>query len=152
LTIETTLNLDWQGAAEEAVKETVERDGRNEGFEQAALVAIDPRNGQIKAMVGGKDFYNQQFNRVTQAQRQPGSTFKTFVYSTAIAAGISPNRGYLDAPLTVDGYTPKNYSDQFRGWINIRDALTSSINIVAVKTLIDVGWDPDHRSCKKNGH
>jgi len=151
LTIETTLNLDWQGAAEEAVKETVERDGRNEGFEQAALVAIDPRNGQIKAMVGGKDFYNQQFNRVTQAQRQPGSTFKTFVYSTAIAAGISPNRGYLDAPLTVDGYTPKNYSDQFRGWINIRDALTSSINIVAVKTLIDVGWDPIIEVAKKMG-
>jgi len=142
LTIETTLNLSWQSAAEAAVKETVERDGGYEGFEQAALVALDPRNGQIKAMVGGKDFYDQQFNRVTQAQRQPGSTFKTLLYTTAIATGISPNRGYLDAPLTVDGYTPKNYGGKFRGWINLRDALTHSVNIVAVKTLIDIGWDP----------
>jgi penicillin-binding protein 1A len=151
LTIETTLNLGWQSAAEEAVKETVERDGRYEGFEQAAMVAIDPRNGQIKAMVGGKDFYNQQFNRVTQAQRQPGSTFKTFLYTTAIAAGFSPYRGYLDAPYTVAGYTPKNYGDKFRGWISILDALTYSVNVVAVKTLIDVGWDPTIEIAKKMG-
>ncbi|HEY9668509.1 MAG TPA: penicillin-binding protein 1A [Coleofasciculaceae cyanobacterium] len=142
LTIETTLNAQWQDAAEEAVKETVEDNGRWQRFEQAALVAIDPRSGRIKTMVGGKDFYNQQFNRVTQAQRQPGSTFKTFVYTTALAAGFSPYRGYLDAPFTVDGYTPKNYKETFRGWINLRDALTHSINTVAVKTLIDIGWNP----------
>jgi penicillin-binding protein 1A len=103
-------------------------------------------------MVGGKDFYNQQFNRVTQAQRQPGSTFKTFVYSTAMAAGISPNRGYLDAPFTVDGYSPNNYNDKYRGWMNIRDALTSSLNVVAVKTLIDVGWDTVVDVAQKNGY
>ena len=151
LIVETTLNLGWQTAAEKAVKETVERNGRYQRFEQAALVAIDPRNGQIKAMVGGKDFYNQQFNRVTQAQRQPGSTFKTFVYTTAVAAGISPNRGYLDAPLTVDGYTPKNYSEKFRGWVNIKEALTFSVNIVAVKALIDVGWNPIIEVAQKMG-
>jgi len=151
LIVETTLNLGWQTAAEKAVKETVERNGRYQRFEQAALVAIDPRNGQIKAMVGGKDFYNQQFNRVTQAQRQPGSTFKTFVYTTSVAAGISPNRGYLDAPFTVDGYTPKNYSEKFRGWVNIKDALTHSVNVVAVKALIDVGWNPTIEVAKKMG-
>lgn len=142
LIVETTLNKKWQAAAEEAVKDTVANNGRWQNFEQAALVAIDPRNGQIKAMVGGKDFYDQQFNRVTQAQRQPGSTFKTFVYTTAIAAGISPHRGYLDAPYVVDGYEPKNYSDTFRGWLSIRDALTASINVIAVRALIDVGWKP----------
>jgi penicillin-binding protein 1A len=151
LTIETSLNLKWQEAAEEAVKDTVENYGDGQGFGQAALVAIDPRTGQIKAMVGGKDFYNQQFNRVTQAQRQPGSTFKTFVYSTAVAAGFSPYRGYNDAPFTVDGYTPKNYKETFRGWINIRDALTHSINTVAVKTLIDIGWNPIIDVAKKMG-
>lgn len=151
LTIETTLNVDWQNAAEEAVQKTVEREGRWQGFKQASLVAIDPRTGHIKAMVGGKDFYNQQFNRVTQAKRQPGSTFKTFVYATAVAAGISPNRGYLDAPYTVDGYTPKNYGDKFRGWVNIRDAFTHSVNIVALKTLIDVGWEPTIDVAKKMG-
>ncbi len=151
LIIETTLNVDWQTAAEEAVKQTVEREGRYEGFEQAAMVAIDPRNGQIKAMVGGKDFFNQQFNRVTQAQRQPGSTFKTFLYTTALAAGFSPHRGYLDAPYTVAGYSPKNYGDKYRGWINLLDALTQSVNVVAVKTLIDVGWDPVIEIAKKMG-
>ena len=151
LIVETTLNLDWQASAEEAVKNTVERQGRYEEFKQAALVAIDPRNGQIKAMVGGKDFYNQQFNRVTQAQRQPGSTFKTFVYTTAIAAGFSPYRGYEDAPFRVKGYKPKNYSEKFQGWINIIDALTYSVNIVAVRALIDVGWDPTIEIAKKMG-
>ncbi|HEY9651064.1 MAG TPA: PBP1A family penicillin-binding protein, partial [Coleofasciculaceae cyanobacterium] len=151
LTIETTLNPTWQTAAEDAVKNTIENNGRWEGFKQAALVAIDPRNGQIKAMVGGKDFYDQQFNRVTQAQRQPGSTFKTFVYATAIAAGISPHRGYLDAPFVVDGYEPKNYSEKFRGWLSIKDALTNSVNVVAVKALIDIGWNPVITIAKKMG-
>ncbi|HBE21476.1 MAG TPA: penicillin-binding protein [Cyanobacteria bacterium UBA11149] len=142
LTVETTLNLDWQKAAEAAVTKTIENRGPGQGFKQAALVAIDPRSGQIKAMVGGKDFYNQQFNRVTQAQRQPGSTFKPFVYGTGIAGGFSPYRGYEDAPFIVDGYEPKNYGGTFRGWTNIKDALTKSVNIVAVKALIDIGWDP----------
>lgn len=151
LTVETTLNLAWQASAEKAVKNVVEQDGKYEGFEQAAMVAIDPRTGQIGAMVGGKDFYNQQFNRVTQAQRQPGSTFKAFVYSAAIATGISPNRGYLDAPFTVDGYTPKNYKDNYRGWVNIKEALTASLNTVAVKTIMDVGWDTVVDVAKKMG-
>jgi penicillin-binding protein 1A len=151
LIVETTLNSEWQTAAEQAIQETIEEEGRWQKFEQAALVAIDPRSGKIRAMVGGKDFYDQQFNRVTQAKRQPGSTFKTFVYSTAIAAGISPYRGYLDAPYTVDGYTPKNYKDKFRGWINIKDALTYSVNVVAVKTLIDVGWNPIIEVAQKMG-
>lgn len=141
LTVETTLKPEWQEAAEKAVIETVEDSGRGQNFEQAALVALDPRTGEIRAMVGGKDFYKQQFNRVTQAQRQPGSTFKAFVYATAMAAGFTPYRGYLDAPYKVDGYTPKNYSEDHQGWISMRDALISSINVVAVKVLVDVGWD-----------
>ena len=151
LIVETTLNLNWQAAAESAVQNTIERYSKYQRFEQAALVAIDPRNGQIKAMVGGKDFFDQQFNRVTQAQRQPGSTFKTFVYTTAIAAGFSPNRGYEDAPYVVDGYEPKNYSETFRGWVNIKDALTYSVNVVAVKALIDIGWDPVIEVAQKMG-
>ncbi|WP_446379002.1 transglycosylase domain-containing protein [Coleofasciculus sp. D1-CHI-01] len=151
LIVETTLNPQWQVAAEAAVAETIETYGKYQRFEQAALVAIDPRNGQIKAMVGGKEFLDQQFNRVTQAQRQPGSTFKTFVYTTAIAAGFSPYQSYQDAPFVVDGYEPKNYSENFRGWTSIRDALTNSVNIVAVKTLIKVGWDPVVEIAEKMG-
>ncbi len=142
LVVETTLNPTWQKVAEEAVAKTLRNQGRWENFKQASMVAIDPRNGEIKAMVGGKDFGKNQFNRVTQAQRQPGSTFKGFVYATAIASGKSPYDSYEDAPFVVDGYEPKNYSERFRGSMNIRDALTRSINVVAVKTLIDVGFTP----------
>lgn len=142
LVVETTINPTWQKAAEDAVAKILRNEGRWENFKQAAMVAIDPRTGEVKAMVGGKDFGKYQFNRVTQAQRQPGSTFKGFVYATAIATGKNPYDGYEDSPFVVDGYEPKNYSESFRGWMNLRDALTNSINIIAVKVLIDVGFEP----------
>ncbi|WP_414619255.1 transglycosylase domain-containing protein [Calothrix sp. CCY 0018] len=142
LVVETTLNPTWQEKAEEAVDKTLRNQGRWQRFKQAAMVSIDPRNGEIKAMVGGKDFGKNKFNRVTQAQRQPGSTFKGFVYAAAVAAGKNPMDGYLDAPIVVDGYEPKNYDEGFRGWINMRDALTRSINIVAVRILMKVGYQP----------
>ena len=142
LVIETSLNPTWQKAAEAAVTKILKNEGRWQNFKEAALVAIDPRNGEIQAMVGGKDFSKNQFNRVTQAQRQPGSTFKGFVYATAIATGKNPYDSYLDEPLSIDGYEPKNYHDNFSGWLNMRDALTKSVNTIAVKVLIDVGFQP----------
>jgi penicillin-binding protein 1A len=150
--VETTLNAEWQKAAEIAVNRAITRYGKWQGFQQAALVAIDPRTGEIKAMVGGKDFGKHQFNRVTQAQRQPGSTFKPFVYSTAIAAGFSPYKSYLDAEFVVDGYKPENYEDKYRHKeVSLYDALRSSINIVALRTLLDVGWQPTIDIAKKMG-
>ena len=143
ITVETTLNAKWQKAAEKSVRNAITIDGNAEGFNQAALVAIDPRNGEIRAMVGGYDFYkDSQFNRATQAQRQPGSTFKPFVYATGIGAGFSPNRSYLDEKFMVDGYQPKNYSNKYSGWLSMRTALTNSVNVIAVKVLIDVGFEP----------
>lgn len=142
LTIETTLNPQWQKAAETAVKDTVAKNGRWQNFEEASLVSIDPRNGEIKAMVGGKDFKVNQFNRATQAQRQPGSTFKGFVYAAAIASGMSPYKSYLDSPYIVEGYEPLNYDRGYRGWMTASSALISSINTIAVKVLIDVGFEP----------
>ncbi|ARV57887.1 penicillin-binding protein [Nostocales cyanobacterium HT-58-2] len=150
-TVETSLNLNWQNAAEAAVTKILRNEGRWENFKQAALVAIDPRNGEIKAMVGGKDFGKNQFNRVTQAQRQPGSTFKGFVYAAAIASGISPYDSYLDAPLVVDGYEPKNFDEGYRGWLTLRDALTKSVNIIAVRVLLKVGFDPTIQLAHKMG-
>lgn len=141
LTVETTLNLAWQQAAEETVQEAIERWGPGQRFEQAAIAAIDPRSGEIRALVGGNDFNESQFNRAVQAQRQPGSTFKAFVYTTAIAAGFSPYRTYADARYVVDGYEPKNYGDRYTGNATMRQALTSSINIVAVKVLVDLGFE-----------
>jgi len=142
LTIETTLNLEWQRLAEQTIEQALADYGSGQRFSQAAMVTVDPRSGEIKTMVGGTDFLDSQFNRVTQAQRQPGSTFKTFVYSAAIAAGFSPYKGYVDAQYIIDGYEPKNYGRNYRGDVSLRDALASSINIVAVKTLVDVGFTP----------
>ncbi|MBD2580414.1 penicillin-binding protein 1A [Oscillatoria sp. FACHB-1406] len=155
IVVETTLHPAWQRAATKAVKNAVENYGGSSNFKQAALVAIDPRNGEIRAMVGGKDYEdkkeNGQFNRATLAKRQPGSTFKTFVYSTAIAAGFSPYDGLRDDPLVVDGYTPKNYDEKYQGWLSMRDALVNSRNIPAVKMLIQVGWDPVVKMAKQMG-
>ena len=142
LVVETSLNTEWQKAAEKTVEEMIEEYGTWQGFEQASLVAIDPKTGEIKAMVGGTDFDDSQFNRVTQAQRQPGSTFKAFVYAGAIATGMSPYKSYADARYIIDGYEPKNYGGGYSGNVELRRALTSSINIVAVKLLVDVGFDP----------
>lgn len=149
LTVETTLNPDWQDKAEEVVNSTV-RSNRG-SFGQAAMVSIDPRTGGIRSMVGGTDFETHQFNRVTQAKRQPGSTFKPIVYATAIAGGISPNKSYLDAPFDVDGYKPKNAGKHFKGSITMHDALINSVNIIAIKILIDTGWQPVIDNAKKMG-
>jgi penicillin-binding protein 1A len=151
LTVETTMNSKFQKLAEETVKNAIADYGYGQGFEQAALVAIDPRNGEVKALIGGDDFSKSQFNRATQGQRQPGSTFKAFVYATAIAAGFSPYKTYIDSKLVVDGYEPRNYGKNFRGAVTMKTALASSINIVAVKTLIDVGFDPVIAMAKRMG-
>jgi penicillin-binding protein 1A len=149
LTVETTLKPAWQNKAEEVVNSTV-RSNRG-SFGQAAMVSIDPRTGGIRSMVGGTDFETHQFNRVTQAKRQPGSTFKPIVYATAIAGGISPNKYYLDAPFNVDGYKPKNAGKRFKGSISMHDALINSVNIIAIKILIDTGWQPVIDNAKKMG-
>ncbi len=149
LTVETTLNPEWQTKAEEVVNSTV-RSNRG-SFGQAAMVSVDPRTGGIRSMVGGTDFETHQFNRVTQAKRQPGSTFKPIVYATAIAGGISPNKSYLDAPFDVDGYKPKNAGKKFKGQISMHDALINSVNIIAIKILMDTGWQPVIDNAHKMG-
>lgn len=151
LTVETTLDPKLQKLAQETVNSAIRNYGPYQGFEQAALVSIDPRSGEILSLVGGDDFGKSQFNRATQAQRQPGSTFKAFVYSAAIAAGFSPYKSYIDNKYVVDGYEPQNYGKNYRGSVSMKDALTSSINIVAVKTLVDVGFDPVIELAQKMG-
>jgi penicillin-binding protein 1A len=151
LTVETTLNPRWQKKAEDVIKDAVTNIGGAEGFEQAALVSIDPKTGEIRAMVGGTDFKSSQFNRVTQAQRQPGSSFKPIVYATAIATGMSPTDGYLDAPYSIDGYKPQNYSRKFSGWLSLREAITNSVNVISVKLIVDVGFEPVLQTARAMG-
>ena len=152
LTVETSVNLKWQEIAQTVVKEAVEIDGASQAFDQAALVAIDPRNGEVKALVGGASFADSEFNRVTQAQRQPGSTFKGLVYATAIAAGFSPYDSYKDEPYRVDGYRPMNYGNRHsNNWRSMISALSSSVNVVAVRVLVDVGFEPTIKMAQQMG-
>lgn len=145
LTLKTTLNYRWQKAADQAIQNSTY------GGLQGALVSIDPRSGAIRAMVGGVDFDRSQFNRATQAYRQPGSTFKMFVYAAAIASGMSSSQVYLDAAINLGGYKPQNFSRSFSGSISLTQALTNSVNIVAIKVLRDVGIDNVIRVARQMG-
>ncbi|MFO7893611.1 MAG: PBP1A family penicillin-binding protein [Longimicrobiales bacterium] len=113
---------------------------------QGMFVALDPESGDVLAMIGGRDFTDSKFNRATQARRQPGSIFKPFVYTAAVASGIPVSRVYLDAPVNVDMpdgtmWSPRNYTNDFRGEMTLRNALRASINVVAVKLGLDVGLE-----------
>ena len=113
---------------------------------ESALVAMDPRTGAIQALIGGIDFAKNSFNRVTQAYRQPGSSFKPFIYSAALEAGVMPNTLISDSPLTLDAgvtggraWSPKNYDGSFGPPLTMRQGLTKSNNLVSVRILQTVG-------------
>jgi penicillin-binding protein 1A len=114
---------------------------------QGALVALDPRNGTIEAVVGGYDFLTNKYNRVTQAQRQPGSGFKPFLYAAAFNAGFTPASVMLDAPVVfgdelLEGtWRPENYDGEFQGPMRLREALVQSRNLVSVRLLQEIGVD-----------
>lgn len=111
---------------------------------QGSVVAIDPRNGYVRALVGGRDWNESNFNRATQAKRQPGSSFKPFVYVAAIDNGFKPTDILVDEPVSFPGgdgklYEPQNYDRKFRGPVTLRYALQQSVNIPAIKLLRKVG-------------
>ena len=111
---------------------------------QGSVVAIDPRNGYVRALVGGRDWNESNFNRATQARRQPGSSFKPFVYVAAIDNGFKPTDILVDEPVSFPGgdgklYQPQNYDRKFRGPVTLRYALQQSVNIPAIKLLRKVG-------------
>jgi penicillin-binding protein 1A len=140
ITVVTTLDSRLQRAAEEAVAWALAGEGAARGARQAALVALAP-DGAVVAMVGGRDYRASQFNRATQALRQPGSAFKPFVYLAALEAGMSPADMVEDAPLTIDGWSPRNYDDTYAGPVTLREALARSLNTVAVRLAERVGRD-----------
>lgn len=156
--IQTTIDLNFQRMAEKTVQDWHERlyyqgvyRDRNNG--QIALAAVDPTTHFVKAMVGGADYKNSQYNRAIQAQRQPGSAFKPFVYYTAFATGrYSPNSIVQDSPVSYpDGYgyySPRNYGGGYSGSVSIRSALESSLNIPAVKIGQAVGLNQVIEVCR----
>jgi penicillin-binding protein 1A len=114
---------------------------------QSALVALDPRDGAVVSLVGGFDYFQSKYNRVTQARRQPGSGFKPFVYAAAFDKGYTPASVVLDAPIVVDAagmeqaWRPKEDEDKFMGPVRLREAMAHSINLVSVRLVRDIGMD-----------
>ena len=173
LTVYTSLDLDIQAAAERAIENQLkaieagrhgaykhltyeaymarsaeggETGAANSPYLQGAFVAIDPRSGAVRAMVGGRDFGDSKFNRAVQALRQPGSTFKPLVYATAIHQGYSPAQVVDDSPISLDqlsgdAWTPQNYDLKFMGPMPLRKALYMSRNLAAIRTGMTVGAD-----------
>ena len=141
LKIYTTLDIDMQKAAEAAVKKlpTYRTDGNGVQQPQAAIVAIDPHNGYIKAMVGGRG--TDQFNRATMAVRQPGSAFKPFVFAAALEEHFTPNTVINDAPIDIGGWRPQNDSGSFSGKVTMREVAQHSINVPTVKIAQKIGID-----------
>ena len=140
IVVETTLDMTLERAAEEAIRTQISENGEKRDVSQGALVSID-KSGAIRAMVGGVDYAQSQFNRATDAKRQPGSTFKPFVYLAALEAGRTPNTIRNDAPVRIGNWTPRNYGGKYMGEVTLTTALSHSLNSVAAQLIMEVGTD-----------
>jgi penicillin-binding protein 1A len=136
--VRTALDLGLQHAAEEAVENSIRRYGRDYHAKQAAAVVAD-LDGAVRAMVGGVDYNTSQFNRATDAMRQPGSSFKPYVYATALMNGFKPTSTVVDGPVCIGNWCPQNYGRSYSGTVTLVQAITNSINVVPVKLSIMLG-------------
>jgi penicillin-binding protein 1A len=138
IVVTTTLSSTLQTAAEKAITDELDHKGVKFGVTQGALVALNP-DGEIKALVGGRNYADSQFDRVIAAKRQPGSSFKPFVYLAALEHGLTPDSIREDAPINVHGWQPENYSREYLGPVTLTKALSASLNTVAVRLGLEVG-------------
>ena len=136
--VRTALDAGLQHAAENAVENSLRQYGRDYHASQAAVVIAD-LDGAVRAMVGGRDYGASQFNRATDALRQPGSSFKPYVYATALENGMKPTSIVVDGPVCIGNWCPHNYSGGYAGSMTLTEALTRSINTIAVKLSIAIG-------------
>jgi 1A family penicillin-binding protein len=178
LRVYTSLDLEMQRSAQEAMDsgwarientpgyrhatyaatmaDTDRRAGTETPYVQGMFIALDPQSGEVRALVGGRDFADSKFNRATQALRQPGSTFKPFVYYAAINSGIPASQIMYDAPVMIDMwdgsvYSPRNFDPDFRGPLTLRDALKHSVNTIAVRLGNDIGLETVARTAREFG-
>jgi penicillin-binding protein 1A len=134
LVVTTTLDPKMQAAGEKSISDTLDRNGDKYEVGQGALVAMTP-DGAIRAMVGGDDYADSQFNRATQALRQPGSSFKPVVYLAAIERGLRPTDHFIDQPVRIGKWEPHNFENKYRGDVSVADALALSLNSVAAQVV-----------------
>jgi len=138
ITVETSIDPKLQSVAEAAVIDELAAKSVKFNVSQGALVAMTP-SGEVRAMVGGRNYADSQFNRAVTAKRQPGSAFKPFVYLTALESGLTPDTIRQDAPIDVKGWRPENYSHEYFGAVTLTQALAMSLNTVAVRLGLEVG-------------
>src|SRR6202011_5581888 len=136
--VRTSIDMNVQHAAEEAIENQLRQFGRDYHATQAATVVSD-LDGGVRAMVGGRDYGASQFNRATDAYRQPGSSFKPYVYTTALLNGFKPTSIIVDGPVCIGNWCPQNYGHSYSGAVTLTQAITRSINVVPVKLSIAMG-------------
>lgn len=151
LVVTTTLDRDHMQAAADSLNKAIEASGGFRKVSQGAVLTLDNETGGIRVMLGGRNYQDSQFNRTVQAQRQPGSSFKTFVYAAALEDGFTPGTVRVDQPTQINGWQPKNYTLRFRGPMTLREALKLSINTVAAKVGAEIGADRVAETARKFG-
>jgi penicillin-binding protein 1A len=151
IVISTTLDPKWQRAAEAAVNgQMTDEVRRKNKADEVALLAMRP-NGAIVSMMGGRDYNITQYNRATQSKRQPGSSFKLFVYLAAMEKGLFPTMTIMDAPVSVGNWSPNNYKEEYRGEVSIAQAMALSLNTVSVRLSQRVGLGVVRNVAKRLG-
>ncbi len=136
--IDTTINMSLQKQASKVIADTLSESGKKRNVKQGALVSMTPY-GAVKALVGGREYADSQFNRATEAKRQPGSAFKPIVYLAALEAGRTPQSVRQDAPISIGNWKPVNYDRKYRGPVSLDTSLTKSLNTVAAQLVMEVG-------------
>jgi penicillin-binding protein 1A len=138
IVVETTIDPTLQALAEKSLLDELTPKGAKFDVEQGAFVAMTPQ-GAVRALVGGRNYAESQFNRAVAAKRQPGSAFKPFVYLTALERGLTPETVREDKPIDVKGWKPENYSHEYFGPVTLTKALAMSLNTVSVRLTLEVG-------------
>ncbi|MGV1795205.1 PBP1A family penicillin-binding protein [Rhizobium sp. A37_96] len=140
LIVDTTLDMSLEEKAEKALSDVLEKDGKKLNASQASLVSVDA-TGAVRALVGGRDYAQSQFNRAVTAKRQPGSAFKPFVYTAALEMGLTPNSIRNDMPVKIGNWSPENYEQRYSGPVTLATAIAKSLNTVAAQLVAEVGPD-----------
>jgi penicillin-binding protein 1A len=138
--VDTTIDKGLEKRAEQSLGDVLAKDGAKLDASQAALVSLDG-TGAIRALVGGRDYADSQFNRAVKAKRQPGSSFKPFVYAAALEKGLTPFSVFNDAPIRIGDWTPENYEKKYNGEVTLATALAKSLNTVAAQLVMYDGPD-----------
>lgn len=136
--VDTTIDRHLQEFAQKAIAKGLNDNGKKLGVSQGSLVSMDGI-GAVRALVGGRDYGKSQYNRAVKAKRQPGSSFKPFVYLAAMESGLTPDSIRVDKPISIKGWKPKNYSKKYEGEIKLRTALAKSLNTIAAQLAYEVG-------------